>query len=268
MPELPEIRNLSRQIDRALKGCIIEGAEVLQGKCINRPLDEWKELVIGKRMLGASAKGKWCRMELEGGAALLLNLGMGGEFLLHEKGETAPEKRRFLLRLTDRRSISVSFWWFGSLHAVKPGEAHAQYDRLGTDALDDALTPDKFRNVYAKRRGAIKTLLLDQKLIAGMGNYYSHDILFLSGIHPLKRACNMTDGEYERLYHTMRETFAAASEAGGADYERDIYNRFGKWNRLLVGYRAGKPCPVCGNTIEEIRTGATTGFVCPECQKL
>ena len=177
---------------------------------------------------------------------LRLNLGMGGEFLLHEAGEAPPEKRRMLLNLADGRSISVNFWWFGSLHAVKEGEEHKPFDSLGTDALDNALDEEAFRKMYCTRKAAIKTLLMDQKLAAGVGNYYSHDIFFEARLHPLKRACDLTEEEYSRLYHTMRNTFIEASEMGGADYERDLYNRLGRWSCRLVAYRKGEKCPVCG----------------------
>lgn len=268
MPELPEIRNLAGQIDRALRGAVIVKTEVREPKCLNRPTDEWSELICGREWLGASSHGKWCGMQLAGGVDLRLNLGMGGEFLLHEAGETPPEKRRMLLSLADGRRISVNFWWFGSLHAVRDGEEHKMVDSLGVDALDNALDEMRFQSVYCARKAAIKTLLLDQKLISGVGNYYSHDIFFQAGMHPLKRACDLTEAEYSRLYHAMRSTFEEAAEAGGAYYERDLYNRPGGWSQRLVAYRKGEKCPVCGCVIEEIRTGATAGYICPQCQKL
>lgn len=268
MPELPEIRNLAGQIDRALRGAVIVKTEIREPKCLNRPVDEWSGLILERELLGAASHGKWCEMKLAGGVKLRLNLGMGGEFLLHEAGEAPPEKRRMLLNLADGRSISVNFWWFGSLHAVKEGEEHKPFDSLGTDALDNALDEEAFRKMYCTRKAAIKTLLMDQKLAAGVGNYYSHDIFFEARLHPLKRACDLTEEEYSRLYHTMRNTFIEASEMGGADYERDLYNRLGRWSRRLVAYRKGEKCPVCGSVIEEIRTGSTSGCICPRCQKL
>lgn len=267
MPELPEIRNLAGQMDEALRGAVIAGTEVLQPKCLNRPVEEWNEMICGRPILGARSKGKWCEMQLEGEVLLRLNLGMGGEFLLHEAGEEMPEKRRIALFLGDGRRISVNFWWFGSLHAVRVGEAHREHDCLGVDALDPELDADGFREMFIRRKAAVKTLLLDQKLVCGMGNYYSHDILFQARIHPMRRACDLTREEYDKLFSVMRETFMEAACAGGADYERDLYNRPGRWNRRLVGYRTGEACPVCGSGIEEIRTGATSGYICPSCQK-
>ena len=268
MPELPEIRNIAGQIDRALRGVIICGAEVRQAKCLNRSEEEWKAMLTGRRVEGAYSKGKWCEITLDEGMLLRLNLGMGGEFLIHEQGESLPAKWRIALALEDGRRISVNFWWFGYLHVVREGEAHAGYDSLGRDALDETLTAEEFRAAYCSRKGAIKTLLLDQKIICGIGNYYSHDIFFEAGIHPMRRACDLTQNEYKRLYDVMRETFRRATADGGAYYEKDIYNRPGHWERRLIAYRSGERCPVCGGSIEEIRTGATSGFICPDCQKL
>ncbi len=267
MPELPEIRNLARQIDENLKGAVIVRTEVKQIKCINRPKNEWDSLIIGKRVTGTQSRGKWCDIAMETGVHLRLNLGMGGEFLLHEVGAELPEKWRILLFFEDGRKISVNFWWFGSLHAVTDDERHGEFDRLGVDVLDPKLDEASFREIYAGRKAAIKTLLLDQKLICGIGNYYSHDILFRAGIHPLKRADMITQEEYRRLYDVMRHALICAAEMGGADYEKDLFNRPGRWSERLVAYRAGEKCPVCGGSIEQIKTGATTGYICTVCQK-
>lgn len=267
MPELPEIRNLAGQIDGALRGAVIVGTEVFQPKCLNRPAEEWTKLICGRKILDARSRGKWCVIGMEGTVSLRLNLGMGGEFLLHEADEEMPEKRRLALFLKDGRRISVNFWWFGSLHAVAEDERHSEFDRMGVDALDPELDEASFREIYAGRKAAIKTLLLDQKLICGIGNYYSHDILFRAGIHPLKKADMITQEEYGRLYDAMRYTFIRAAEMGGADYERDLFNQPGRWSERLVAYRAGEKCPICGGIIEQIRTGSTTGYVCAVCQK-
>lgn len=267
MPELPEIRNLAVQIDGALCGAMIVAAETLQPKCLNRPPEEWKDLICGRRILSTRSKGKWCDIVLDGGVSMRLNLGMGGEFLLHEADETLPEKRRIALRMDDGRKVSVNFWWFGSLHAVRAGETHGEFDALGMDALDERLDEENFRKTYCSRKATIKSLLLNQKLICGIGNYYSHDILFQARIHPMRRGCDMSGEEYAGLYHAVRDTLTAATKMGGAHYEKDLYNRPGRWARYLVGYRAGEACPACGGMIEEIRTGATKGFICPRCQR-
>lgn len=268
MPELPEIRNLTNQIDRNLRGMVIVGTHVREPKCLNRSVGEWSELICGRSMISAQSKGKWCEMLLAGGVRMRLNLGMGGEFLIHEPDEELPGKYRILLALEDGKKISVNFWWFGSLHAVRDGEEHKAFDSLGTDALEEALNEVEFRRAYCGRRAAIKTLLLDQRIIAGVGNYYSHDIFFEAGIHPMKKACDLTEHEYGRLYRVIRETFIKATEARGAYYEKDLFNQPGGWDRRLIAYRKGEKCPVCGTEIEEIRTGATAGFICPACQKM
>ena len=157
MPELPEIRSLAGQIDRALKGAVIVKTEVREPKCLNRPTDEWSQMICSRKWLGASSHGKWCEIKLEGGILLRLNLGMGGEFLLHEAGEEMPEKRRMTLHLMDGRKISVNFWWFGSLHAIAEDEAHKPFDALGVDALDGTLDKARFRSMYCRRKAAIKT---------------------------------------------------------------------------------------------------------------
>jgi len=120
------------------------------------------------------------------------------------------------------------------------------------------------------RRGAIKQFLLNQKNLAGIGNAYIHDILFLAKLHPFRAIPTLSGREIKALHKAIVDIFSKSIKLGGAFWEYNIYGRKGRYDAecLLIGYREGKPCPVCGTSVEKIRTGSTPGFVCPKCQKL
>jgi len=268
MPELPEITVLARQIRAELVGKTIAGIEVLQPKCLNVPPEEFVDALTGARLLDVTHRGKWLFCETSRGW-LLLNLGMGGEALLVTR-ETLPEKRRLLFSFEDDSCLAINFWWFGYAHYVRPDElgSHAMTAKLGPNALD--LTAGHLRAMFQGRRGRIKSFLLDQSKIAGIGNAYVHDILFLARLHPLRTVNTLTGAEVEALAEAIHDGLQPSIDKGGAFYEVDLYGQKGGFTMddILVGYKEGKPCPVCGTPIEKIKTGGTSSFICPRCQPL
>lgn len=267
MPELPEITARAREMQE-LVGKMIARIEVLQPKCLNVPPETFIEELTGARVLAVTQRGKWIFVETTQGW-LLLNLGMGGELLLVTR-DTLPEKYRLVFDFEDGTLLTVNFWWFGYAHHVPAGEldSHAMTAKLGPNALD--LTADDLRDLLRGRRGRIKSTLLDQSRIAGIGNAYIHDILFLARLHPLRGADTLTDGEVDALAEAIRAGLEPSLEKGGAFYEVNLYGQKGGFTMddILVGYKEGKPCPVCGAPIVKIKTGSTSSFICPSCQPL
>ncbi|MCX6083368.1 MAG: Fpg/Nei family DNA glycosylase [Caldiserica bacterium] len=237
---------------------------------MNVPPEEFRRLVEGTRIGGVTARGKWVFMQLDPVVTLLLNLGMGGEALFHRKGEPLPGNCQSAVLFEDGCAFSQHFWWFGYVHAVKTAElaSHAMTASLGLDPLDDGeFTLDAFDKVLQeKKRSAIKTVLMDQKNIAGIGNVYIQDILFAAGLHPLRKTADVTEFERRVLHAAIRSQLQRALELGGLAYEKDLYDQPGRFKDFLVGYREGKPCPVCGTVVQKIRTGSTASFICPHCQ--
>jgi len=139
---------------------------------------------------------------------------------------------------------------------------------LGLDPVDDAeFTLNAFEKMLEQRkRSAIKTVLMDQKNIAGIGNVYIQDILFAAGLHPLRKTADVTASERRALYAAIRSQLGHALELGGLAFEKDLYGQPGRFTDFLVGYREAKPCPACGTLVQKIRTGSTASFICPHCQ--
>jgi formamidopyrimidine-DNA glycosylase len=268
VPELPEIFCRAREMDGALAGRTIESIEVLQPKCLNVTVEEFDRGLAGAEIVSVKHHGKWLFVETTQGY-LLINMGMGGELLLVPR-DKLPQKWRVRFDLDGGEALAVNFWWFGNAHFVAPGglAEHEMTAKLGPDALD--LSLDELDELLAGRRSRIKSFLLDQSKIAGIGNAYVHDILFRAKLHPLRAIPALDTSDVERLHRAIQTELQRSIAVGGAWYEIDLHGERGGFTAddLLVGYRESKPCPECGTTIEKIKTGSTSGFLCPICQPL
>ena len=272
MPELPDIVVLARSMDQALRGQSIAELTVNQPKCLNRPEAELRATIVGRQLASIVQRGKWVIVALSDGSSLALNLGMGGEVRIHGSDEVAgPARERVTWRLGDGRQLWAHFWWFGSVHYAAPGELvkHPQIGALGPEPLAPDFTIEALAGMLTGRRGAIKSYLLDQKLIAGIGNVYVQDTLFRAHLHPLRQAGTISPEGVARLHWAIRETLAEGIRWGGGPSEQDVWGNVGTYSdHFLVGYHTGQPCPECGMVVEQIRTGSTTSYICPKCQQL
>ena len=270
LPELPEIYILAGQMSKELAGKKIVDAEVRQEKCLNMPAEEFTALLKGRTIGNITPRGKWIITTLEPEAYFLLSLGMGGDVRYHKPGEAAQEKYQLKLGFDDRSSLSIAFWWFGYAHATTAEGllSHKMTSSLGPSPLDEkAFTYEYFCGLIKGSRKTVKSILIDQKLIAGIGNVYVQDTLFRARLHPGRKASELSDADIDALYKSILDNLKAAIELGGTP-ERDLYGRPGRLgqDKFLVGYREGLPCPECGTIIEKIKTGSTSSYICPQCQ--
>lgn len=270
MPELPEITWIAQQMQRELPGKSITDIEVLQPKCLNLPVEDFRRALAGAQILSVRSRGKWIFCETSRGW-LLLCLGMGGEILLVTR-PALPQKWRVLFDLSAAGGaascLAVNFWWFGYAHFAARLEEHHMTAGLGPNALD--LDAPALQALLEKRRGTLKSFLLDQDRIAGIGNFYVHDILFQARLHPLRPIQSLSPAEIAALAQAMRQRLQLSLEKGGFSYEKDLYGNPGGFGmeHLLIAYQESKPCPTCGSAIQKIKTGSTSGFICPQCQPL
>jgi formamidopyrimidine-DNA glycosylase len=267
MPELPEIASRAREMKQDLHGKTIRGIEVLQPKCLNVSKKAFVKALTGARILDVTHRGKWLFVETTQGW-LLLNLGMGGELLLVTH-DTLPQKHRLVFDFADGTRLSVNFWWFGYVHYVAADKLakHAMTAKLGPNALD--LNANALRGLLKGQRGQIKAFLLNQAKIAGIGNAYIHDILFLARLHPLRTINTLTDAEIDVLAQAIHAGLQPSVDKGGAFYEVSLHGKKGGFTAddILIGYKEGKPCPTCKTRIKKIKTGGTSSFICPRCQR-
>jgi formamidopyrimidine-DNA glycosylase len=268
MPELPEIATRAVQMNAELKGKIISGVEVIQPKCLNVPVEEFSQALAGAELGETTFRGKWLVTETNQGN-LLFNLGMGGELLLVTR-QSLPEKYRLIFDFNDGSSLAVNFWWFGYAHYARPGELdkHPMLAKIGRNALD--VSADDLYTMIKDKRGNLKAFLIDQSGLAGIGNAYAHDILFLARLHPQRQLKSLSRDEVEALAAAIQKGLRMSLDKGGAFYEMDLHGKKGGFllEDLMVAYRENQPCPVCGTLIQKLKTGSTTTYICPNCQLL
>ncbi len=240
----------------------------IQPKSLNIPEDEFVRNLVGASILGAKYRGKWVVVETTQGW-LMLGLGMGGEILLVTR-ETLPEKYRMIFDFNDGTCLAVNFWWFGYAHyaPLDDLDSHKMTAKLGPNALE--ITHADLQAMLANRRGAIKSFLLDQSRIAGIGNVYVQDILFEARLHPMRTIDTLAPEEIDALADAIASRLRLSVEMNGFAYEMDLFGQKGTFgmDQMLVGYKEGQPCPVCGTIIEKIKTGSTSSFICPQDQSM
>lgn len=270
MAELPEIMNLSLQMNEELQSKEIKSIDVLQEKCLNMDKREFESLIKGKKVKEVHNKGKWIFIELTDEYYLLLNLGMGADILYYQNGEFNEEYQcRF--HFTDNSGFTCKFWWFGRAELLNNKEMsnHKPTKDIAPSPLDENFTLEYFRQI-CKGRARIKNNLLNQRKVGGIGNVYVHDVLFKAKIHPQSPVNTLDISQIDELYNILKENLSLSFDKKGLAYEKDFYGNGGEFTRdhFLVAYKENEKCPDCKTTIEKIKTGSTSSYICPECQKL
>jgi formamidopyrimidine-DNA glycosylase len=270
MPELPDIYVLAKSMNEALKGKTITGAIVNQPKCLNRSVYSFVKRIKGRRIERVWQRGKWVIADLDNGGKIAFNQGMGGSIILHKRNELPDLKQhRVIIQFADGDQIWINHWWFGHVHLLPKGDftTHKQLARLGPEPLSDEFVVDTLVKLLEKKRGRVKSYLLDQSFLAGIGNVYVQDILWYARLHPERKANSLDIGDIRRLYKAIQLVLKKGIKHGGGPREFDVWGNEGQFPKhFKVGYRTGKPCPKCRTPVEELRVGSTTSYFCPECQ--
>jgi len=257
MPELPEVETACRQLRTALKGKRILFTRVLDEK-IGRVED-----AAGRRVLDVERQGKWLRFLLEGGQALECHLRMTGRFLRHTEGGRPPHAR-FLFSFAGEDIFLVDPRRFATVALVD-----AKSRRPGHDALQE-LNAGRLRKAAASRKTAVKMFLLDQSVLAGMGNIYACEALHRSGIDPRKPCGDLSRAEWKNLSRSIRSILKNAINMRGTSISdwRDLFGMKGEFqHRLRVYGRGGETCTRCGGEVARIVVGGRGTYFCPGCQK-
>lgn len=270
--ELPELAVLAKQMVKEIVGRQIVRVEVANPKCLNIPFERFQGILTGNTIKSVENRGKWLFIRLDNDQVLLFNPGMGVDLIHFSQKDILPEKYHIRFVLDNETGFTIRVWWFCYLHIVPADKLneHRLTAKLGITPLDIEFTFDYFRQLLDSRRGNIKTFLLDQKNIAGIGNVYIQDILFNSKIHPSRKIISLIDSEIEALYESIRSVLNQSIGLGGLAYEKDFYGNKGRYGKeqFKIAYKSGESCPVCKTLIQKIRTGPTSSFICPNCQPL
>ena len=268
--ELPELTILARQMMKEIAKRRICEVEVANPKCLNVPLEQFQKTIIGKTVSSIEGRGKWLFIKLDADYLLLFNPGMGADVIHFKPEDRLPDKYQIKFTLDDETGFTIRVWWFCYLHLIRADELgeHKLVAKLGMTPLDNEFTFGYFKQLLNNKRGNIKTFLLDQKNVSGIGNVYIQDILFNAKLHPMRTVSSLTDTEIEALYKSVRWVMNESIELGGLAYEKDFYGNKGGYGKgqFKIAYKPGEPCPVCQTTIQKIKTGSTSSFICSNCQ--
>lgn len=284
MPELPEVETYVRELEPDLRGRTVTGVIIRWPRIIAAPTpDAFVRDIIGQRFATFGRRGKYMRFGLvrnnpevgkeEVGDTLIVHLRMTGKLQV-KAGEAEPDKHaHVILDLDDGRRLHYSDpRKFGRIWLVPDPEP--VFRKLGPEPLGDAFTAAAFAERLHGRRASIKALLLNQSIVAGVGNIYADEALFLAGVHPARPGGELTSEEIARLHAAIRAILAQAIEAHGSslgDSSLQNYQRPGGESgdfqeRHRVFQRTGQPCPVCGTPIERIVLAQRSTHFCPRCQ--
>jgi formamidopyrimidine-DNA glycosylase len=269
--ELPELTLLGRQMQKELSGKRVSEVEVANPKCLNMPFEQFQKTVVGETVRSVESKGKWLFIEFNS-RSLLFNPGMGADVIYFNPDDKLLEKYQIRFLFDDGAGFTIRVWWFCYLHLMLKSklDEHKLTAKLGISPLDSRFTLDCFRQLLGSKRGNIKSFLLDQKNVAGIGNVYVQDMLFYAKLHPKRKIPSLTDLEITELHKAITSVLNESIGLGGLAYEKDFYGNKGRYgpNQFRIAYKPGKPCPTCQTPIQKIKTGSTSSFICPTCQPL
>ncbi len=259
MPELPEVETLCRQLRRVITDKKILGVEILDHKL--GAIDG----LVGRRITAVTRQGKSIAMDLDNDAQLVLHLRMTGKMLWQSVSRALPSHTRFIITFPHGRLLCVDPRRFATLTVTSDRISQA----LVKNPLDD-FQIDALQGIARRKKMPIKSFLMDQRLIAGIGNIYACEILHEASISPWRPASAVSLREWRKIEGATKEILERATTRRGTTVSdwRDLFGRKGKYQHELRVYgREGLPCLLCGGTIERLRLGGRGTYFCPVCQK-
>jgi formamidopyrimidine-DNA glycosylase len=287
VPELPEVETVCRQLDPELRGGRIERLEVLDARwCRPAPPARLQRAVRGATIAGLGRRGKYLLLGLDKERTLVMHLRMTGNLVLVEgerkldpsegmrlyEGERSVSERHLRARflLDDGREL----WFtdprrFGEAFLIDDANLEQRFARIGVEPLSAEFTPEVLGTISAGRTAPLKSFLLDQSGVAGVGNIYADEALFRARLHPLSPAGSMKPEHWEALHAGVVAALEAGIDGGGAsidDYRDGRGEKGTMQEEFLVHTREGEPCPRCDGTIVRIVVSGRSTYYCPSCQ--
>ncbi len=268
MPELPEVETVRRHLECSV-GSRLLNIDIGRADILRREEFAPRE-IIGAQLTAISRRGKFLIFHFGNGLYLIMHMGMSGRiYLLGEDEEATGAHIHLVLHLDNNtRIIYQDPRRFGGAWLVRDVETF--FAHMGLEPLGKEFTSASLAQMVAGRKVAIKTLLLNQSLICGLGNIYADEALFRAGIRPDRPAGSLGAKEIDHLWHAIREVLRHSLEHRGTTFRdfRDGHNQAGEFqNQLQVYGKAEEPCPGCGKPIRRVRIGGRSSHFCEHCQK-
>ena len=269
MPELPEVETVKETLKKYVKGKTIKSVDIYYDNIVEYPsVDEFKNKIKNQTIQDILRRGKWLLFKLDD-YYLLSHLRMEGRYYIKHNEEVSKHEHvifnfdDFNLRYIDTRKFGRMY-----LLPIKDAFNMKPLDELGLEPWDNELTSEYLKDKYKNKKLPIKTVLLDQSIITGIGNIYDDEILFMSSINPYKKASELNNEDLNNIIKNTRIVLEKAIKLGGTtikSYESSegVHGRF--QNELLIH---GKDvCPKCGRKVLKVRINGRGTYYCGECQK-
>jgi len=275
MPELPEVETIRRQLAPALEGKLLHRLQVLDPRwCEPAPPEELTAATAGRTVEAVRRRGKYLTLELSDEVHVVMHLRMTGNLLLVGPADDDPARLHLRVRfeIGEERLLFVDVRRFGTGVVLLGDEARDEYfaSRLGVEPLGPDFTADALRALAHNRRAPVKTFLLSQERIAGVGNIYADEALYRARIHPLRPVGTLRRPQIAGLRDAVVASLEAGIDARGAtidDFRHSDGARGSFQDRFMVHLREGEPCLRCGTTIKKLRAAGRGTYVCPRCQR-
>ena len=266
MPELPEVETIKNELLPHVLGRTVKAVDIYWDRMVRTPsVPEFCSRVIGRKITGISRRGKYLFFHLGTGEMLVMHMKMTGSLLVNPSD---GKFTRAVLHLD--KGIDLHFRdprKFGRMWLDKDDSDVA--GKLGPEPLDDNFTADTLAELLRHRKAPVKPVLLDQSVIAGIGNMYADEALFEAKIHPVKSAGKLTPAEIKRLHSAIRRVLQKALRKKGAsvrNYIRPDGEPGTAHDEFNVAHGVGKNCPECGEAIKRIVVRGRGTYICPRCQ--
>jgi formamidopyrimidine-DNA glycosylase len=276
MPELPEVETVRRDLEKEAVGRRVKSVEVSGNRSIRRHTQKKQFIsrIEGQKIDGVERRGKNLLLSL-GDDWLVVHLGMSGQLLKAAPRDEVAKHTHVTISFTQGGQIRfVDPRTFGELYVVAKAnvaEEAPELSDLGFDPIEDVMSWNEFGNRLIARRVKLKTLLMDQKFVAGIGNIYSDEILWAAGLRYDRGSETVSTQEVRRLYRAMGEVLQEAIKMRGSsladEQYRDLYGNVGTYqNEHKVYAREGEPCRRCRHIVERVKWQGRSAFYCPGCQ--
>lgn len=272
MPELPEVETIKQDLKKLIAGKRILGIETDSPKQIQPSLETVKKAAVGAAIKDIGRRAKLLQIFLDNGKILVIHLKLTGRLLVRKEGVPQDEWQHIVFKLSGGLELRFAdlrkFGWIRLVGNTR--ELGEMLKEFGPEFFDD-LNLEKFKEIIGRRAIPVKLVLMDQKLISGVGNIYANEALFLAGIDPQRPAKSLNSGEQSGLYEALEQVLKEGIKYRGASDNTylDAQGQKGHYQEHFRVYaRAGKPCPNrCVGTIKRVVLGGRGTFFCERCQK-
>ena len=271
MPELPEVETTVRALRQPLVGSEITAVTLLwPGNITNIDLAEFQARIRGGKITAVNRRGKYLLFPLSTDDTLIIHLRMSGHLAVTSPETPLHKHDRTIFQLADNRELRFRDQRkFGTINLVS--NPNSILGKLGPEPLSADFTPELLNNRLKNRNRAMKTLLLDQTFIAGIGNIYADEALFYSSLHPLRSSNTLIPKEIKLLHNAIQRVLKLGIKREGASidlYTKPDGTRGEMQNAVAVFRRTGEPCHKCGTPIERIKVSGRSTHFCPRCQPI